>query len=331
LRDHIRWNTTFNQQSLIVKVSAAVTIIMFIGGLINGVLSGITFQNKELRNVGCGIYLLASSVTSLLTISIFTVKFWFLALTHMTPTMDVSAVSGGCKSIEPLLKIFLYLDTWLNACVAIERAINVSKGVSFNKAKSRYIARWLLVILPVFVIGSLIHEPIQREAFEFETDANATLDKNGTSANTRDNYVYCIARYSPALQNYNTVVLFFHLLGPFAINLFSAFYIIFGVARQRAIAQPIRSYKAHVHEQFYEHKHLLISPLVLAILASPRLVIAVLSPCIDVSQNPWLYLSAYFISFIPSMVIFIIFVLPSSLYMNKFKDTIRSWKQRLCG
>jgi hypothetical protein len=328
LRDHIEWNTTFNNQPFTVKISAALTIVMFIGGLANGVLSLITFQNKELREMGCGIYLLASSITSLITLSMFTVKFWFLVLTHMDATMNVSVMSGGCKWIEPIMKVFLYLDTWLNACVAIERAINVSKGVKFNRAKSRRIARWVIVILPLCVIGSLIHEPIKREAFEFKTDKKGTLERNETLTNTRDNFVYCITRYSPSLENYNTGILFFHLLVPFVINLFSALYIIFGAARQRSTAQPGRSYKEHFHEQFNEHKQLLISPLVLIILASPRLIIALLPACIDVSQNPWLYLSAYFVSFIPSMLVFIIFVLPSSSYKKKFKDTIRSWQQR---
>lgn len=330
LRDHIQGNTTFNNQSLTVKISAVLTIIMFIGGLINGILSCITFQNKQLRIMGCGIYLLASSITSLITVSIFTVKFWFLILTHMNASMNISVIHAGCKSIEPIMKVFLYLDTWLNACVAIERAINVSKGVNFNQAKSRRIARWIIRILPLCVIASLIHEPIKREAFEFIIDKNETLERNETRTNPRDNYVFCITRYSSAFENYNTGILFFHLFIPFAINLFSALYIIFGSARQRSVAQPGRRYTEHVHEQFNEHKQLLISPLLLIILASPRLVIALLSSCIDVSQNPWIFLSAYFISFVPSMLIFIIFVFPSSTYKKTFKDTIRSWQRRFC-
>lgn len=309
-------------------MSATLTIIMFIGGLINGVLSCITFQNRELREMGCGVYLLASSITSLITLSMFTVKFWFLVLTHMDVSMNIFVMSGGCKSIESIMKVFLYLDNWLNACVAIERAINVSRGVSFDRAKSRRIARWVILILPLCVIVTLIHEPIKREALEFKTDKNKTPEKHETLSNTKDNSIYCITRYSPSLEKYNTSILFFHLLVPFLINLFSALYIIFGVARQRSAAQPGQSYKEHVHRQFNEHKQLLISPLVLVILASPRLIIALLPACVDISQNSWLYLSTYFISFIPSMLIFIIFVFPSSSYKKKFKDTLRSWQRR---
>lgn len=328
LRDNIRWNTTFINQLFTVKMSAALTIIMFMGGLINGVFSCITFQNKQLRNVGCGLYLLASSITSLISLSIFTVKFWFVVLTHMAVSMNISIMLIGCKVIEPILKISLYLDTWFNACVAIERAINVSKGVNFDREKSRRVARWVIMILPFCVMSSLIHEPIKRDAFEFKTDRNESLGKNETVKYTRNNYIYCITRYSPSLEKYNTSILFVHLLVPFVINLFSALYIIFGVARHRSVSKPERSYREHVQQQFNEHKQLVMSPLVLVILSSPRLIIALLPGCINVSQNPWLYLSAYFISFIPSMLVFIIFVLPSDLYKKQFKDTLTTWQRR---
>jgi hypothetical protein len=324
LSDDIRWNASLNNQSFTVKMSAALSIIMFIASLVNSVFSLVTFQNNQLRKVGCGVYLLVLSITSHITISLFTVKFWFVVLTHMDSSMDVSTMLGGCKSIEPGLKFFLYLDGWFNACVAIERAINVAQGITFDKAKSKRISHWIIAVLPLCIAASLIHEPLKRDVFVFKTDGNETLE------NTRNSIVYCVTRYSPSLETYNTIILFFHLLTPFAINIFSALYIIFGFARRRSVAQPARSYKEHVREQLHEHKQLLISPLVLIILASPRVITILLPGCVNISQNPWLYLSAYFISFIPSMLIFIIFVLPSDSYKEKFKQSLKTCQQRIC-
>ena len=127
LRDEIQKNMTLDNQSFTVKMSIALTMIMFVAGLINSILSFMTFQREDLRKVGCGIYHLASSITSLLTIAMFTVKFWFVVLTQI----NVSAIShsvhrGGCVSIDPVLKLFVYLDAWLNACIAVERAVKVS-------------------------------------------------------------------------------------------------------------------------------------------------------------------------------------------------------------
>ncbi|CAF1400592.1 unnamed protein product [Adineta steineri] len=70
LRGEIRPNMTITDQTIMLKTNIALTMIMFVGGLINSILSLITFQNKDLRQVGSGIYLLASSITSFFTISI---------------------------------------------------------------------------------------------------------------------------------------------------------------------------------------------------------------------------------------------------------------------
>jgi len=143
-----------------------------------------------------------------------------------------------------------------------------------------------------------------------------------------ENHVLCVINYSRSVQDYNSAILFFHLIAPFVANLFSALYIIFGTARQRSVTRPKQTYREHVLEQFNEHKQLVISPIILLILALPRLIISLLSGCVDASKNPWLYLCGYFISFIPSMLIFVVFVFPSELYMKTFKESLRRWRRR---
>ncbi|CAF1000956.1 unnamed protein product [Adineta steineri] len=327
LRDELQSNTVLNNQSFSIKLSAALTIIMFIAGLFNSILSFITFQNKDSQQVGCGMYLLASSITSLLAISMFIIKFWFVVLTHINVSTSLSVLRGGCVSIEPILKLFLYLDGWLNACVAVERAVLIFKGVKFDKKKSKSIARRTVLILPFCIFGTLIHELVFRRLFEYETVPDTT-DTSKNNEDTIKRYISCITRYSPSVQDYNTAVLFFHLVGPFIVNLFSALFIIFGGAQQRSMARTSQSFKEHVQQQFREHKQLIISPIVLLFLSIPRLIISLLPGCVKTSENLWLYLGAYFISFTPSMLIFLIFVFPSELYMKAFKQSIIRIRQR---
>ena len=337
LREKIQPNITFTKQSFVVKMSATLTMIIFVGGLINSILSLLTFQSKDLREVGCGMYLLASSITSLLTICMFTVKFWFVVLTQINISTNLSILRGGCRSIEPFLKLFVYLDTWLNACVAVERAVNVAKGVNFDKKKSKYIARWIIIFLPFCIMGTIIHEPIHRDLFEYQTEIYKSLQYKtqvkGSRANESqkyetENHFMCVTRYSPSVQNYNTAILFFHLIVSFAANLFSALFIIFGTARQRSFTRTKQTYREHVVEQFSEHKQLVISPVILLGLALPRLIIALLSGCVNASNKVWLYLLGYFISFTPSMLVFTVFVLPSDLYRKTFKQSIQSWRRQ---
>jgi hypothetical protein len=333
LRDEIRPNMTLNNQSISLKMSAALTMIMLVAGLINSMLSFLTFYSKDLRKVGCGIYLLASSVVSLLTISIFTVRFWFLVLTQMNVSISLSVLRGGCRSIEPMLKLFIYLDAWLNACVAVERAVHVAKGIKFDKEKSKRIARWIILILPFCIMSSIIHEPLYRKLIENKSGGDQSvgsqIEKDKKEGDKKEEYVWCLTLYSRSVQDYNTFILFLHLVGPFTANLFSALFIVFGSARQRAVARTRQTYREHVYEQLREHKQLLISPLILLVLSLPRLIIALLSGCVDASRYMWLYLSGYFISFTPSMLVFVVFVLPSELYRNKFKESLRSWHRRI--
>ncbi|CAF1031449.1 unnamed protein product, partial [Adineta steineri] len=170
LQDVLRPNVMLNKQSFSIKISAALTIVMFVAGSINAILSFYVFKHKDAQQVGCGIYLLASSIISFLTVTMFMIKFWFLVLTQINVSTSTAVLRGGCESIETILKVCLYLDGWLNVCVAIERAIHVFKGVNFEKAKSKRIARWIVFILPFCITSTLIHEFIYRKLFEYQTE-----------------------------------------------------------------------------------------------------------------------------------------------------------------
>jgi hypothetical protein len=99
--------------------------------------------------------------------------------------------------------------------------------------------------------------------------------------------------------------------------------------RQRRAAQSQLTYLQQVFKQLAEHKQTIISPIVLVIFSMSRLIISLLSTCIKSSRDPWLFLVDYFISFVPSALMFIIFVLPSDLYNKEFKDAIRLCQRRL--
>ncbi|CAF0778639.1 unnamed protein product [Adineta ricciae] len=334
LRGEIQSNITLSNQSISIKISAAFTIIMFIIGFINSLLCFLTFKSKEERQNGCGLYLFTLSITSFITSCMFSVNFWFSLITEIHFVTDISILRGGRLVIEPLLKLFLYYDTWLNACIAIERAGRVFSGVNFDRNKSKRIVQCIIFILPLCIMASLIHEPLHRNMFEYNTETGkAYVNKSDSPLfdvrnktfidtiyqSTTQRQFWCVVRYSSSIQYYNTGILYFHLIIPFLANLFSALFIIFQTARQRSTAQTNQSLQEHFRQQLHEHKHLIISPIILLILTMPRLIISSLSGCKRTSKNIWIYLMAYFFSFTPSIFTFVIFVIPSSLYMKNFK------------
>jgi hypothetical protein len=80
--------------------------------------------------------------------------------------------------------------------------------------------------------------------------------------------------------------------------------------RRRAIVHPQQNYRQHLRKQFYQHRHLLIAPFVL--------ILTLISKCMQSANDAWLFLTGYFISFIPSMLKFILYVLSSKFYLKEF-------------
>ena len=140
-------------------------------------------------------------------------------------------------------------------CVAIERLLNIYKGVHFNKNRSRQVAKWAISLVFLLTLLTHMHDPWHRHTIDDE----------------EDQWLLCLSQYSRSLQIYDWIINIIHFAFPFLINLILALMIIFISARE-----------------------------------------------------PWLYLIGYYISFTPSMLNFIIFVLPSNTYSTQFDHSIRN-------
>lgn len=309
----IRSHTSLYRQLASVKVSLSLTILMFSAGLISGTLSTITFLTRNTRKVGCGMYLLASSVVSLFAMLVFTLKFIFLLTAQMLVIRNGSILLLSCVSIDFLLRSLLAIGDWLNACVAIERTVSITKQLTFNRKKSKCVARWTISTVVLLASLSNIHDPIHRRLID----------------DLAEERTWCLAQYSPMLDIYNSTINIIHFIVPFLINFTSAIVIIIVTAQTRSTAQQLLTYKQHLFKQFHQHKHLLISPIILVLLGLPRLIISFISGCMKSARDPWLFLAAYFISFVPSLLHFIIFVLPSEMYKKQFNDVMIQFRQKL--
>lgn len=314
---HIQPHLGIAHQSAIVKTSAALIVVVFVAGLINAILSFITFRYHESRQIGCGIYLFASTFAVLLTMTMCGVKFGLLLLVHMREITNRSFLFGQCLLGDFLLKVALNIDQWLNACVALERAITTLKKTKYDKTKSRRTAKLIVATVVALTIGTMIHDPIHRRLFFEDSDES------------EQQRVWCIARYSPRLKVYDTFINIAQFALPFLINIISAVIIIISTTRQRATAsQKNRADRKTLYKQLRQHKHLLIAPALLIALALPRLIISLKSGCMKSSGDAWLFLAGYLVSFLPSTSTFVIFVLPSKLYKDYFRKSLHQYQQK---
>ena len=304
---HIHSKNIISQQPLIVKATLVLTTVVFVFGFLNSFLSFMTFRGQETRNVGCGLYLYASSIISMSTMTIFTLKFFLFLASQMGSINNRSFLYIQCVSIDFALRVLLNTIDWLNACVAIERAVTVLKGISFDKAKSRQVAKWMIFIVILLTSFMYIYDPIHRRLIDDDEEQRT----------------WCFSQYSLFMERFDWIMNIFHFSVPFIINCISASIIIVTVARTRSNSQKNKSFKKHLHKQLQNYKHLLVSPSILVALAVPRLIISFSSGCMKSARDSWFYLIGYFISLIPTMMTFVVFVLPSDVYKKEFRESIK--------
>ncbi|CAF3266523.1 unnamed protein product [Rotaria sp. Silwood2] len=204
-----------------------------------------------------------------------------------------------CLSMDFFLRIFLNMDKWLNACVVAERAFATIKGTNFNKKKSKQVAKYIILTLIFLTISTTIYDSIHRRLLEDDDDGG---DEK---------------------QN------IFHFCVPFLINILSAIIIIIKTTRQRTTVQTHQTYGKLLREQIQQHSHLLVAQILLVIFALPHLIISFVSGCMKSINDSWLFLVAYFISFIPPMLTFLVFVLPSKLYKKEFQKSVHQYQRRI--
>ena len=114
-----------------------------------------------------------------------------------------------------------------------------------------------------------------------------------------------------------------HFCIPLSNNILSAVIIIWRNARRRSSTQVNLVFREILGTQYKEHRHRLITPMLIIALSIPRLIISIVSGCIQSGRSTWLYLAGYLISFSPTMLTCVLFVLPSNLYKRGFQQS--SW------
>ena len=321
LGDYIRPNRSLSLQPFIIKISLALTVLIFSLGLINGILSFLTFKNKSVREVGCGLYLLTTSINSIFLMIFFALKFLFLLLTQMKIITNSQFFRIQCYSIDFLLRICLQMDQWLYGCVAFERVITTIQGARFDKKRSKKIAKLVLIVLCCITIGSSIHDPISRHV----------LGEGNVNNDEQSERTWCIVRYRPGLRIYDYFINTIHFFGPFLINIVSSIVLIIKKAHQELKFHQNQAYRDLFRVQFQLHRHILVAPIVLIILAIPRLILIYVPKCIESNNDnaTWLFLVGYFISFIPSMMTFLVFVMPSKFYKKELGKTLDQYRNIL--
>lgn len=73
-----------HQQPVAVKIMIAIVTLIFVLGVIDGSLALLTFESKNTHDFRYSLYLFVSSITSLITMTVFAMKSFFFLTSHMS-------------------------------------------------------------------------------------------------------------------------------------------------------------------------------------------------------------------------------------------------------
>lgn len=313
LGSHIHTITAnIHHQTTIIKTSVILISIVVIVGVLLNILAIGTFVQKKAHQVGSGLYLLISSLIGLLTSIMLMCKIMLL--------IGVEQNNITCSLFEFLLKWGPACSEWLNACVAIERILAVMLEFRYSNQASKRRTKWVIASILLCIGACCSPELIFRR----------------TVVDRQDQRIWCVFTLNKEqkfLHKFHFALTILLFMIPCAINLISSIIIIVGTIRSKEksgtleipkVATIIKNKNNRfaifinrwkpIKEQIMKHKHIIIAPIVLAILSTPRIVFSFTFVCTKLDRNVVFPLVIYLIGFLPSMAILIAFVFPSDIY-----------------
>jgi hypothetical protein len=315
LGQDIREGVPLQGQPMLIKILLIVLVLMLSIGFVLNIWSLMTFKQPKVQEFGCGVYLFCLPIIGQFGLTILAGRFIYLLGTQIYDVKNRSTAYRSCVSLEYFLSVCPALFDWLTACVAVERSVNIIKGVSFRKTDSVWWAKRVIVLLTIIVLASGWHEPFIRQLID---------DPRSTTLHT-----WCVVAFSwPWLEYYRLTVNLINLFVPGSIVLVATIFLLHKSTRMKQRLTSDLSIKGY-WKIFKKQLPLYGSPFGLIILSLVRLVFSFTLVCITHQWQKYVYLTAYTISFVPLMATFPIFVLPAKIYRTEFKSFVKRLSRKL--
>ncbi|CAF1466525.1 unnamed protein product [Adineta ricciae] len=287
----------------------SITLLMTIIGFVSNFCSYQTFRHSTVARSSIIYIFVCICVSNQLCLVSLTAQIVYILLN------DARVISGSstinlilCKTIPYAVKTLTSVSKWSIAYVSLTRLrkTTVKESVSTSKQMLLY------MVCMVLVVSSTMTEIV----FHRLVEINQSM-------------VQCAVNYSMFWSRMDTILLFIHHLVPFAIYVWSFCMTLRSVAQSKSSVHK-QSFLVTFCEQIQQCKNQLICPFVLIASTLPQLIIVFAVDC-DQWYNMWLrylILAMYLIAHIPHVLTFFLFIYPSTVYKNAFRQT--SIGKRLC-
>ena len=273
------------------------TLFFLIGLIFNGL--GInTFAKQKARQAGSGIYLLVNGFISQLVIILLFTRINYLIYVQQ---MEINLIANQilCKSLPYLMAGFRNTSTWLMTFVTVERALAATWPVKYRSLRTPRCAV-ILTTITLLILFSSLCTYINEYKVIIRPDHSYT------------NCVREIPSNRKLIIQYTSLA---HHITPFLVNFFAGIIVIIEIGRSKATSHHT-SPRSTIAEEARERVDLLVGPFIYFISALPQLIILFFDACIYERSTWFIYLTliTYYFSFIPQIILFFLYVIPSPTY-----------------
>ena len=288
---------------IVQYIYISATGIIFLLGLFNNYCSFVTFKRKQPRLVGVGNYLLFITILNQCSLLIILLKFVSIVLGSIGLTNDVS-----CKVISYFLSVFTRSTYWLTSWITISRLLTILYPIS-AAVKSPRLAIYSSVGTLIVLFLMHIHEILFYQ----------TIQQSNSSISI------CVTNFHyHAIEIYNRISTLIHYLLPFIIQIVCTIYLLIRTARSRARTTTTqKTFRQVFKKQLSSQKELFITPIVIIFSALPQTILSFSLACSQLSSwQRHMLLVSILLTYIPQILGFILYVLPSTTYKKEFEQTL---------
>jgi hypothetical protein len=302
-----------NNLQISIGIYITVVLLIFFFGLFNNLNSFFTFLRPKPRKMGVGNYLLIISIVDQCSLLLLLLKMIHIILGSTGILFYYSNVNlYSCKIISYLLSVFTRITYWLTSFITIERLCLILFPTSVI-LKNTHRVLGLSICLILFVFSMHIHELIYYTTI---------VDLSYTSINT----TLCVTNYvQSSISTYNRVNVLIHYFIPFLIQIISITILIIQLAfsRARASSNSQQTFTNLFLRQLKIQKEQYVTPMIIILSSLPQTILSFSYACSELKQSwqRYILLTTYFLSYLPQMLGCILYVLPSTAFLEEFYQT----------
>jgi hypothetical protein len=316
---------SFTLDSLIVKdiqnnyqvscgIYISIALLLFLFGFFSNLCSFLTFIRPKPRKFGVGNYLLIVSIINQCSLLLLLLKIIHIIFGTNGTLFDYKSLNlYSCKVVSYLLSVLTRITYWLTSFVTMERLFMVLFPTSATLKNPR-LALALSILAILTVSGMHMHEVLYYATI---------VDLSYTSVNV----TLCVTNYVQSfVSTYNRVNVLGHYFIPFLIQVISITITVTQTAfsRARTTGSHQKTFGGIFRKQFKTQKEHYVTPMIIVFSALPQAILSYSYACSELKElwQRYTLLTAYFLSYLPQILGFILHVLPSTIFSREFRQTV---------